>query len=250
MRYLVLPALVMLWCGMGHAWNIFESTTNWTLGTTAPTVVQTQRHDAGPMVNCLQFAPGASIAQYEIDPTDGEGNLTLWLYDTAIDTFSTSKGYPQWGPKWGVRNSLYQYVFACICRAGAVAYSRGYEVSGSMSPYSYIWYNGATRGVNFKAGWYKWEFDVTFDALAIKTWGPGTVAVTQNYDVTNDIIGAFMGSGANGVVLAGDGASGPETFKFDDASGTGVFAGVSTSTPLAQPYHHTTWGSVKTLFRP
>jgi hypothetical protein len=77
MRYLVLPVVVMLWCGMGHAWNIFDSKNNWTLGATEPTIVTAPRHDAGGLASVMQFAPGTSGASYEVDPTDGEGNLIL-----------------------------------------------------------------------------------------------------------------------------------------------------------------------------
>jgi hypothetical protein len=243
MRKLFLLAGLACLAGTGYAANIFESLTGWTLGTNPLTMARAERHGTTDSVDVVQAGPGVSAATYKISDNGGEGNAVMWVWDSAVDCSEADNGHPNWGTKWGITNPLYQSMYACINRASYVARSKGYEVASTVSPYSVIWYHWTARPVDQQPGWHKWEFQVTFDAVSV-VWNDN---VTQTYDGTNETVGAFVGEGANGIFLQGDGAGGPETFQFDDFSGTGVFSGDTTA--VAQPFTRNTWGTVKSLFR-
>jgi hypothetical protein len=126
-----------------------------------------------------------------------------------------------------------------------VANGSGYEYGSSTSPYSYGWLG--QRPTTFTAGWYKWEFQVTTASVVIKAYAvPGNI--TKTCLSSEGILGAAVGTGDNAVYIQGDSNGGPETFKFDDPTGTGVFADVAGSTPVVTPFNLSTWGGIKELF--
>ena len=126
------------------AWGL----TGWTLGTTPLTMARAERHGTTDSVDVVEAGPGASAATYTIAANGGEGNAIMWVWDSAVDCSEADNGHPNWGPKWGITNPLYQSLYACINRASYVAYSKGYEVASSVSPYSVIWYNWQARPVD------------------------------------------------------------------------------------------------------
>lgn len=244
MRKMFISACLACLAGTGFAGNIFESLDGWVLGANPPAIIQGQQHDSQDQVSMMQVGPGVNKATYDTDTANGTGMLVMWVYDSAIDLSDTNAGYPKWGPRWGIKNAAGQTMFASVCRTSAVAWSQGYEIGSSVNSFSFIWYQGGTRSASFSAGWYKWEFVVTLSDVTVRYHD----TVSKVYDGTNSVVGPFMGQGANGVYIEGDGATGVETFKFDDALGIGVFTNAAT-TGVARPFVQDTWGNIKALFR-
>jgi hypothetical protein len=199
--------------------------------------------------------------------------VEFWIYDPAKCMENTDPGYGANGPGWGLITPSLQAITVGIHRQSFCGGCLGYNPWSTIDPTSPIWFKDGLRGsagVPFTAGWYKWTIngtwnDLTFTIYNVTYWvtdgpthGGETAPVTGDCAVTFAPPNAgweggwnnLFGTGWQGVWFLGDTpGTGIEDIYADVVGATGVFEADYGSLGVSQPYHQTTWGSIKALYQ-
>ena len=198
------------------------------------------------------------------DGIDGEGSVTMWIYDAA--QIGPASGN---GPYWGLRSTdLGQVMVVGILRSSFML-NVAYHPWSSVDPFSWSWFRDGVRGsynVPFSAGWYKWTIDGTMssitytlhDVLAYACNGspcritpPEVRDVTETYNA-NSFGRAWAGVfsfGWSGLAFKGEYEAGPENFYVQIVSGTGVFKDVGGGVTPIVPTETSSWGAIKGFYQ-
>jgi len=245
-----------------------ESTQDWTMGASQPSITSGARGD-GSTGDYMYFPVGTSPMWFEVDPEGNEGGIAYWINDPGQCTENTDPGYAGYGPRWGLMNPNYVTLSVGLNRRSFSSWCQGYGPWCSLAPYS-MWFlkDGvrAAHSVPWTPGWYKWSTagtytDISFsmyDVDYIEVAGSGGPVVhgsfTQIYDAFSfdGAWAAAFGYGWSSFWIRGDDA-GLEDISLDVCAGTGMFmdAGRSGCDPqsVSKVYQETSWGNIKQLFR-
>jgi hypothetical protein len=260
--FLLLSAVILTLVPGAFAQRITESLDNWTLGPNQPTIQNGTRGDGS--TGGYHYLPVGTSSYYYMVQTEGEGMVEFWVYDPSKCLAAVDPGYGARGMGWGLYTSTYQAAAITDDRASYVDGCRGYSPWSTSSPYSPWWFVSGVRGngdVPWTAKWYKWTAAGTFDNITFTlydvNYSSGGNIVMGNPSLTIDAASfggswsGLFGGGWQGFWAKGDVAStGIEDPTIDVTSGTGVFAEFGGLThPVARPYHETSWGSIKALYR-
>ena len=231
----------------------------WSFGATPPELVASGNRGDG--TGAYHHLPIGTSPYYRSVIAAGEGSVTFWIYDPYVCTQDPPPaGVAAHGPMWGLSTPGSQCVTVGMWRRsdiGCTAYKEWSSVAAS-DPW---WFCDGTRGssnVPFQAGWYKWSVAGTYTDVTFTVYNIAYIAqsvqitgdCTQTYDATsftNDWASLF-GFGWQAFYINGDAASGGlEAIDANVVSGTGVFDEYTVG--IAKPFHQTTWGNIKALYR-
>jgi hypothetical protein len=261
-------AMAALCAGWLWAGSITDNITdpNWTIGTNPPQVLNGVRGDgtSGP----YHHLPLGTSAYYWSGSGDPQGSVTFWVYDPSNCLSNPAPtGVPDRGPQWGMMNPGYQCGTAGIARRYDAGGCMGYKMWSSVTPSDYAWFKDgprASENVPWSAGWYKWKVTGTYDNISwtlynVTYWvtdgaghGGETAPVVGDCSVTWDATTAggiwlnLFGNGFTAFYLNGDDVAGLEDISVQVVEGDGLFSDV---VPVARPFHNTTWGNLKALYR-
>jgi hypothetical protein len=267
-KLLAVLAVVMLCAGWSSA-RITESIDAglWSFGPNVPELGNGARGDASS--GAYHHLLVGTSSYYCLVANAGQGSVEVWIYDPAKCLQNPDPGYGLHGFGWGLQNPALQAITVGMHRASYCGGCIGYNPWSTIAPTSPWWFKDGIRGSNnvpFTAGWYKWTIngtwnDITFTMYNVTYYeidGPGNGGlppVTGNCAQTYSATWAdggwanVFGTGWQAIWLNGDvPGTGIEDISADVVGGDGVFAEYG-AVGVSQPYHQTTWGSIKALYQ-
>ena len=139
---------------------------------------------------------------------DFKGKVTLWVYDSSKKHSKADANKPAVGPCWGLEDSSGRMMLYGILRRSFLSQdSYSYVFTKRLRGYPSPGYAGTDRT---KAGWYRWEFDLT---------KPGKLTVRVNGKALKDISEkhyANFDKGFTAIKLVGGGKGEFEDIYIDD----------------------------------
>ena len=154
--------------------------------------------------------PAGSSAVFRFSPDNSFGTVSLWLYDSCVNTSQSSMTKNWNGPFFGLINSDDDKALIRVIWRAKNAPPSGFVTTftAENQMFSFGWASTSRK----TAGWSKWTFSFTDD----KTLG-ATYNDEKEVKSFADKL-EFFKAGANGIVMNGGGDLGEknETFYYDD----------------------------------